>query len=132
MADNQALAAALMQGYAQKPVDERAYQAWVMANNPPQSNDYNMRAFYSGLMGLDPAASSAINPNDGRMHFPDKWKLPNHESFSTDSMYYNPKTMPNTPTWQGGPLPRGGESWSLRRPNGRVVASEAPWLKVEP
>ncbi len=128
MADNQALAAALMQNMAQKPVDEQAYQAWVMANSVPQSNDYNMRGFYRGLMGLDPAAASAINPNDRMMHFPDKWKLPNHQTFSTESMYYNPATMPATPSWQGGPLPKGGESWALRRPDGGVVASEAPWL----
>jgi len=98
-----------------------------MLNGVPQSTDYDMRGFFGGLMGLDQAAVGAINPNDNQMHFPDKWKLPNHPSFSTDSMYYNAATMPNTPAWTGGELPGGGASWALRRPDGTPVVQEAPW-----
>lgn len=111
------------------PKDEASYNIWSAVNKVPQSDDYDMRGFYAGLLRGDPAALSSVNPNDGQMHFPDKWKLPNHETFSTDSQYYNPATMPNTPTWQGGDLlgGNGAASWALRSPDGNIVAAEAPW-----
>lgn len=118
---------ALAKALGAKPGTDQEYRSWVLANNVPESNDYDMRGFFNGLTAMDPAAASSVNPNDGRMHFPDKWKLPNHQTFSTDSQYYDARTMPGTPTWQGGAIPGGGESWSLRRPNGSVVAAEAPW-----
>lgn len=123
MADPKILSKALEE-YGQP---ESAYRLWALQHNVPESNDYNMRGFYEGLMTMDPAASSSINPNDNQMHFPDKWKLPNHQTFSTDSQYYDPTTMPNTPTWAGGPIGNGAESWTLRRPDGSIVAAEAPW-----
>lgn len=112
-----------------KKPDETQFQVWQAMHNVPMSGDYNMRGYYNGLMGFDPAAISSVNPNDNQMHFPDKWKMPNHATFSTDSQYYNPQTMPNTPTWSGGNLPNNGASWALRRPSGEVVAAEAPWYK---
>jgi hypothetical protein len=124
------LAAIIAQGQA--PVlpanQELAYQIWRQKNNVPESSDYNMRGFYQSL-ALPSARGSAINPNDGQMHYPDTFKLPNHPTFSTDSGYYNPATMPQTPTWAGGPIgDTGQESWMLRRPNGQVVEREAPWV----
>ena len=106
---------------------EQSYQMWSTLNDVPQGNDYDMRGFYKGLLSLDPRASAGMNSNDGQMHYPDKWKLPSHSSFSTESMYYDPKTMPNTPTWQGGPIPNGGDSWASRRPDGSIAKAEAPW-----
>ena len=112
---------------ATTPADETAYRMWLLTNKVQESPDYNMRGFYNAMRAGDPMAASAINPNDQKMHFPDKWKLPNHPTFSTDSQYYNPQTMADTPTWQGGDLQGGGASWSLRRPSGAVVSAEAPW-----
>lgn len=109
------------------PADDTAYRMWLLTNKVSESPDYDMRGFYNGLRAGDPAAASSINPNDQQMHFPDKWKLPNHATFSTDSQYYDPTKMKNTPTWQGGELPGGGASWALRAPGGQVVAAEAPW-----
>ena len=86
-----------------------------------------MRAYWQSL-NLPGAAQSAVNPNDGEMHYPDTFKLPNHATFSTDSGYYNPQTMPNTPSWSGGPIPgtNGQESWQLLKPDGTVVSQEGP------
>lgn len=126
MPSPQELAQALQ---AATPEAQQQYLQWAIQNNVPQSNDYDMQGFYGGLMNMDPRAASAINTNDQQMHFPDKWKLPNHPTFSTESQYYDPRTMPQTPTWSGGALPNGGESWTLRRPNGGIVAAEAPWYQ---
>lgn len=124
------LAALLSQGQRTTltPDEEGSYQRWVALNNIPQSDDYNMRGFFKS-MDLPGAQASGVNANDGQIHFPDTFKLPNHETFSTDSGYYDPQTMPQTPSWQGGKIGKtGGESWSLRRPSGQVVESEAPWI----
>lgn len=107
---------------------ERArYIGWLLDNNVPTSNDYNMEGFYKASQ-LNPHYVAEKNPNDGMVHFPDAFKYPNHHSFSTDSNYFNPATMPNTPTWSGGELPNGGASWALRKPDGTPVVQEAPWL----
>lgn len=116
------------------PYDDKQHQkylAWTLANKVPISNDYNMEGFFNASQNPLSGLSSSINPNDNQMHYPDAYKLPNHQSFSTDSNYYNPKTMPQTPSWQGGEIggTNGQESWSLRRPNGDIVVNEAPWLK---
>lgn len=109
--------------------DERQkYMQWVIQNKIPLSNDYNMESFWKTAQ-LDPRVSSEVNPNDGMVHFTDKFKLPNHRTFSTDSDYYNAATMPNTPSWNGGLLGQSGQSWALRRPDGGVVDYEAPWFK---
>ena len=119
------------------PAEELYYKNWIQRNNIPESDDYDMRGFFKGIMTGDSRATSAINPNDGRMHFPDTWKLPNHPKFSTDSLYYNPKTMPNTPSWSGGEIgtkqgkKAGAESWSLRRPSGDVVVYESPFYNKD-
>ncbi len=107
--------------------DELAYQVWRKENNVPESNDYNMRGYYQSLQ-LPGAQGSSVNANDGQMHYPDTFKLPNHQTFSTESGYYNPATMPNTPSWSGGPVPGlpGKESWSLISPDGTVVHQEGP------
>jgi predicted RNA-binding protein with PUA-like domain len=115
--------------------ERQQYLAWALRNNVPESNDYDMEGFYKASQNPLSGLSASVNPNDNQMHYPDTFKLPNHPTFSTHSKYYDPKTMPNTPTWQGGPIgtqqgmAQGAESWTLRKPNGAVVASEAPWLK---
>jgi hypothetical protein len=87
----------------------------------PQSNDYDMRGFTSGYLNADPAATIALDPNDNRVHFTDKWKLPNHPSFSAQSQY---SKKDNDPNWEGG-----DSSWVLRKPNGEAVAYDLPFLQ---
>lgn len=73
---------------------ENMYQLWASNNAIPQSNDYDMKGFYLGGLLNDPKAETNINPSDHLMHFNDKWKLPNHESFSNESMYATAKDDP--------------------------------------
>lgn len=116
--------------------ERKQYLAWVLRNNIPLSNDYDMEGFWKESQNpLTSSVSSGINPNDGQVHFSDKYKLPNHYSFSTESKYYDPNTMTNIPSWQGGQIqtPQAelakALSYTLRKPDGTVVTAEAPWYK---
>lgn len=85
--------------------DEHTFRDWVKANKVPfnpndEISDYDMRGFWKGLQSKDPAATTGIDPNDGKMHFSDKWKTPYHETFSNQSMY----AKPNAPHWNGDKL----------------------------
>jgi hypothetical protein len=66
---------------------EPLYQAWLRQNNINDTPDYDMRGFYMGMLTGAPQAQSAIDPHDGRLHFSDWWKTPEHESFSEESRY---------------------------------------------
>ena len=105
------------------PEERIEFLRWVMNNNIPLSNDYDMVGFWKAQKMGDPRVSSGINPNDNQMHFTDMFKLPNHRTFSNESKY----GKPTDPQWEGGPLPRGGESYTLRDLLGNVIESEAPW-----
>ena len=87
----------------------------------PQSDDYNMRGFTEGYLTGDPRATTAVDPNDNLTHFTDTWKLPNHPSFSAQSMY---SKRDNDPNWEGE-----GKSWVLRKPNGEAVAYDLPFMQ---
>jgi hypothetical protein len=95
------------------PMEEKLFQAWVAQNKVPLDNgpqaDYDMRGFFRALMSGDPRAQSAIDPNDQRMHYPDVWKTPQHETFSKQSQW----ALPNSPDWN--------EQDQLVSPGGRVV-----------
>lgn len=69
---------------------EAMFRKWVTDNRVPfqadaPSTDYDMRGFYKALQQGNPIAQSAVNPNDGLMHYPDYWKNPSHETFSNES-----------------------------------------------
>jgi hypothetical protein len=93
-----------------------AMNQWAARNNvpfdPSQTADYDMRGFYRALMAKDPRATSAVNPNDQRMHFPDYWKTPYHESFSNESKW----AKPGAPMWNA--------QDQLEAPSGRIVFDE--------
>lgn len=78
--------------------DEAKFQMWVKRNaipfDPSPKADYDMRGFYAALQKKDPAAKTAVNPNDNRMHFPDTWKTPYHQSFSNESKFADPAKAP--------------------------------------
>jgi len=87
------------------PADEQQFRAWVTANKVPFNPndpvaDYDMRGFWLAAQMGDPSASTAVDPNDGRLHFTDKFKTPYHETFSNESQY----AQPTAPRWTGDQL----------------------------
>lgn len=112
----QAIAAAV-NPYTTKllPNEEREFQSWLAATKAPHDPgpkaDYDMRGFWLGLRNGDPVARTEINPADKAIHFPDKWKTPNHPTFSNESIY----AQPGAPYWQGD---------FLIGDNGKILADE--------
>lgn len=100
-----------------KPADEAEFQAWLQAARIPYADtptaDYDMRGLFAGIRSGDKDAKTAVNKKDGKIHFPDKWKTPFHDSFSDRSIYAQPDA--GAPSWRGD---------LLVAPNGRVVADE--------
>ena len=84
--------------------DEMRFQSWLRSNKvnfdprsaPGQPTDYDMRGFWQRQQQGDPLAQNRVDPNDNRMHYPDVWKTPSHETFGAESMY---STSPNAPQW---------------------------------
>ena len=97
---------------------EQFFRQWIMHNNVPFNpdattpQDYDMRGFYQGLQQQNPKAQAAVNSNDGRLHYPDFWKTPLHQTFSQDSQ------------WAGPVAPRWNESDQLIAPGGRILFDE--------
>ncbi len=66
--------------------------------------DYDYRKYYDDMKkGL----VSYVDPMSGD-HYPDTYKLPNHPSFSVESMHYmgDPRRQPNVISWNGDFTPR--------------------------
>jgi hypothetical protein len=100
-----------------QPLDEMAFRQWVQQNNVPFNpnnamQDYDMRGFYQGLQQQSPRAQSAVNQNDGQMHYPDYWKTPYHQTFSGESQ------------WAGPMAPRWNPQDQLVAPSGRILFDE--------
>ncbi len=98
-------------------VAEPGFRQWVAQNKVPfdpnaASSDYDMRGFYKGLAQGDPRAQSAVNPNDKRLHFPDYWKTPYHETFSNESQW----ATPTAPQWN--------QQDQLISPGGKILKDE--------
>lgn len=99
------------------PLLESQFRDWIGKNNVPfdpnqHIQDYDMRGFWQGLVNGHPKAVSAVNQNDGKMHYPDYWKTPYHESFSGESQWAGP----NAPKWN--------DKDQLVAPDGRVIYDE--------
>jgi hypothetical protein len=94
MADNKAMKIAKLLQMQLGPNTGDMFKSWALENNVRPSNDYDMRGYFMGQMTGDPEAQSQVNPSDMQMHFTDKFKLPNHPSFSNESMYDLNKTAP--------------------------------------
>lgn len=81
------------------PKKEAQFQQWVKENkvtfDPSPQADYDMRGFYTAMEAGNPIATNSINPNDGRIHYPDYWKTPYHKSFSAESQW----AAPGAPSW---------------------------------
>lgn len=65
------------------PAQDSTYQAWRSQLPQPlqYEGDYDLRRLWLENPGIKPSAN---------MHFPDRYKLPNHPTFSNESMYFNP------------------------------------------
>lgn len=82
------------------PDEERGFLRWLKKDNVPfdpsaKTSDYDMRGFYDALQRGDERARSAIDSNDGRLHYPDYWKTPYHQTFSNESQW----ALPTAPHW---------------------------------
>lgn len=82
---------------------EIQFRHWLAQNKVPfntaaKQSDYDMRGFWLALQSKDPKAVSAVNPIDKRIHYPDYWKTPYHESFSAESQWADK----GAPTWDKG------------------------------
>jgi len=95
--------------------DELAFRQWVASNgvafdpNQQTPQDYDMRGFWQGLRNQNPLAQSAVDPNDARMHYPDYWKTPYHQTFSNESQ------------WATDMAPRWNTQDQLTAPSGRIL-----------
>jgi len=99
------------------PGQEQAFQQWVQANNVPfnpkdKYPDYDMRGYYLSLQ-KGGAPQAAINPNTQSLHYPDTFKTPYHESFSSESKW----ATKGAPSWQDD---------KLVTPEGKVVYQDKP------
>ena len=101
-----------------EPHEVPEFQSWVKSNKVPYRHgdlDYDMQGFWKALKQGDPRAHSAL-ARDGRIHFPDVWKTPYHQSFSNESIY----ATPDAPGWEKKPDGR----FVLKTKDGKVIFSE--------
>jgi hypothetical protein len=85
-----------------QPADETAFRNWTQQNkvlfNPDAGvTDYDMRGYWQGLQTGDPRARSGVDPDDQRLHYPDVWKTPYHQTFSRESQWATPQAPQWTP-----------------------------------
>lgn len=85
------------------PGQEKKFLAW-QSTLPPrlqESDDYDLRGFFQ--------KNPNFNIDKPGQHLTDEFKLPNHETFSNESKYYNDQTREQGGTWQ----PRQGGGYSF-------------------
>lgn len=73
---------------------EQKYQIWknTLPKNLQYEGDYDLRGFYK--------ENPTWTPNTIGQHMTDKYKLPNHPTFSNESMYFSPATKDSAGYWQ--------------------------------
>lgn len=77
------------------PNEESNYQKWksTLPQNLQYEGDYDLRGFYK--------ENPKFNVTDPKQHLTDKYKLPNHPTFSNESKYYNEQTKSQGGYWKG-------------------------------
>jgi hypothetical protein len=72
---------------------EKKYQQWKtrLPKNLQYEGDYDLRGLWKENPNTQPS---------GNLHFPDKYKLPNHPTFSDESIYFNQNTKDKGGHWQ--------------------------------
>ena len=79
--------------------EDMLFRQWLEQNQVPFNpndpiSDYDMRGYWRDIASAGDN-QTAVNENDGRLHFPDTYKTPYHHSFSSESIY----AQPNAPSW---------------------------------
>jgi hypothetical protein len=100
------------------PAQEKAFMDWVKANKVPfnaadKYPDYDMRGYYLSTLTDPKGAKAGINPVTQSLHYPDTYKTPYHESFSSESKW----ARPGAPSWKDN---------KLVTPSGKVVFEDKP------
>lgn len=85
------------------PQDEIKFQSWVKDNNvagadEPNFGHYDMRGYWKDITSQG-SSETAINKQDGLLHYPDTYKQPGHETFSVESKYA--KGRDDAGSWNG-------------------------------
>lgn len=77
------------------PDEEQRYQQWKagLPKNLQYEGDYDLRGFFK--------KNPTFRPDVPGAHMTDEFKLPNHPTFSNESMYYNDKTAKMGGHWEG-------------------------------
>lgn len=100
------------------PQQQVAFQKWVQANKVPYNPndkypDYDMKGYWLSLQNNPQAQQAGINPATQSLHYPDTFKTPYHESFSSESKW----AAPGAPSWQDD---------KLVTPSGQVIFEDKP------
>lgn len=77
------------------PDEETSYQQWktTLPERLRYEGDYDLRGFYR--------QNPKFNVDQPDQHMTDEFKLPNHQTFSDESRYYNPSTARFGGHWTG-------------------------------
>jgi len=112
-----------IKGTQLSPEMENQYKFWMAQNSINPDKNYDMRGFYLGGLLNDPLAQTEVNQSDTQIHFPDKWKLPSHPTFSQESIYSNSK---QDPYWMENLPPYKKGTWGLISPLRGLLNLEVP------
>ncbi len=84
-----------VKGTKLQSAEEKKYQQWrtTLPTNLQYEGDYDLRGFYKD--------NPTWSPNIPGQHMTDRYKLPNHPTFSNESMYYLPANKDSAGYWQG-------------------------------
>ena len=72
------------------PAEESQFQTWARANRVPNEDGnfgfYDMRGYWKNVVQRG-GNETAINAQDGLLHYPDTYKQHGHPTFSAESQY---------------------------------------------
>ena len=78
------------------------FDKWVMENNIPITDDYDMQGFWLESQKPNSPFKSAPDPTDNyRIHYPDEFKTPLHPTFSDQSRYAKGLNAQKAGKWFG-------------------------------
>lgn len=98
------------------PAQQMQFADWASKNNVPvdlsNKSDYDMPGFFKSMQAGG-EASPSVSELDSQPHFTDKYKTPEHETFSNESKYAGPDAS----HWEGN---------ALKSPEGELTGLELP------
>jgi hypothetical protein len=95
------LSAANPQVTSLDPDQEAAYRSWLVSIGQQPGSGYNVDDSWTGTDYDYRGFFRKFGPVDVKQgqHFTDEFKLPNHKTFSNESMYFNDRTQPFGGRW---------------------------------